>query len=176
VPALVHVDAFTDRPFAGNPAAVVLLPGPADAAWMQAVADELQLPATAFVAPLADGFQLRWFTATSELALCGHGTLASAHVLFERQHFGGAAVSADAKRKREMSTVKSFHCAVAFVCVFRIKATPCGAPSALMHFPILLRTNTFESLIFSLDAPAVHSIRMHGEYFGPTVKGQPITR
>ena len=51
---------------------------------MQAVADELQLPATAFVSPLVDGWQLRWFTATSELALCGHGTLASAHVLFER--------------------------------------------------------------------------------------------
>ena len=84
MPALVHVDAFTDRPFAGNPAAVVLLPEPADAAWMQAVADELQLPATAFVSPLTDGFHLRWFTATSELALCGHGTLASAHVLFER--------------------------------------------------------------------------------------------
>lgn len=84
MPALVHVDAFTDRAFAGNPAAVVLLPEPADTAWMQAVADELQLPATAFVAPLADGFHLRWFTATSELALCGHGTLASAHVLLER--------------------------------------------------------------------------------------------
>jgi PhzF family phenazine biosynthesis protein len=84
VPVLVHVDAFTDRPFAGNPAAVVQLDQPADAAWMQAVADELQLPATAFVAPLADGWHLRWFTTTSELALCGHGTLASAHVLFER--------------------------------------------------------------------------------------------
>ena len=84
MPELVHVDAFTDRPFAGNPAAVCLLPGPADAAWMQAVADEMQLPATAFVSPLTDGWQLRWFTPTSELALCGHGTLASAHVLFER--------------------------------------------------------------------------------------------
>jgi PhzF family phenazine biosynthesis protein len=51
---------------------------------MQAVADELQLPATAFVSPLVDGFDLRWFTTTSELALCGHGTLASAHALFER--------------------------------------------------------------------------------------------
>ena len=75
-----------------------------------------------------------------------------------------------------MPTVKGFHWAIAFVCVFMIKATPCGAPSALMHFPILLRTNTFELLIFSLDAPAVHSIRMQGEYFGPTVKGQPTTK
>jgi PhzF family phenazine biosynthesis protein len=84
VPVLVHVDAFTDHAFAGNAAAVCLLPGAADGAWMQAVADEMQLAATAFVWPLAVGWQLRWFSPTSELALCGHGTLASAHVLLER--------------------------------------------------------------------------------------------
>jgi PhzF family phenazine biosynthesis protein len=61
-----------------------LLPGRADAAWMQAVADEMQLPATAFASPLADGWHLRWFSPTNELALCGHGTLATAHVLLER--------------------------------------------------------------------------------------------
>jgi PhzF family phenazine biosynthesis protein len=84
VPVLVQVDAFTDRLFGGNPAAVCLLPEPADAAWMQAVADEMQLAATAFVSPLANGWALRWFSPTSELALCGHGTLASAHVLLEQ--------------------------------------------------------------------------------------------
>jgi PhzF family phenazine biosynthesis protein len=86
VPAFFHVDAFTDRPFAGNPAAVCLLPGPADSAWLQAVADELRLPATAFVWPLEDGWRLRWFTSNSELSLCGHGTLAAAHVLLEHHH------------------------------------------------------------------------------------------
>jgi PhzF family phenazine biosynthesis protein len=77
-----HVDAFTDRPFAGNPAAVCVLDRPAPDAWAQAVAAEHNLPATAFVHPLDDGsWDLRWFSATRELELCGHGTLASAHVL-----------------------------------------------------------------------------------------------
>jgi PhzF family phenazine biosynthesis protein len=80
---LFQVDAFTDRPFAGNPAAVCLLDGPADAAWMQAVAAENNLPETAFVVPPdADGTRgLRWFTPTVEVDLCGHATLATAHVL-----------------------------------------------------------------------------------------------
>jgi PhzF family phenazine biosynthesis protein len=80
---LFQVDAFTDRPFAGNPAAVCLLDGPADAAWMQAVAAENNLSETAFVTPpAADGTRgLRWFTPTVEVDLCGHATLASAHVL-----------------------------------------------------------------------------------------------
>jgi PhzF family phenazine biosynthesis protein len=83
---LFQVDAFTDRPFAGNPAAVCLLASPADAHWMQDVAREMNVSATAFLEPIGDGragFNLRWFTPTVELELCGHGTLASAHVLAE---------------------------------------------------------------------------------------------
>ncbi len=77
--ALFGVDAFTDRPFSGNPAMVCLLPEPADSKWMQRVAAELNQPATAFL----HDRRLRWFTPTSELPLCGHGTLATAHVLYE---------------------------------------------------------------------------------------------
>ncbi|MBI1846703.1 MAG: PhzF family phenazine biosynthesis protein [Candidatus Rokubacteria bacterium] len=80
---VVQVDAFTDRPFAGNPAAVCLLDAPRVDDWLEAVARELNLPATAFLVPARDGFDLRWFTTTAELTLCGHGTLASAHVLWE---------------------------------------------------------------------------------------------
>ena len=80
----VQVDAFTDRPFAGNPAAVCVLPSARDARWMQLVAAEMALAETAFVVPRADhGFDLRWFTPTMEEELCGHATLASAHVLWE---------------------------------------------------------------------------------------------
>ena len=79
---LIHVDAFTDTPFAGNPAAVCLLDGPREPGWMQAVASEMNLPETAFVAAEASGFGLRWFTPTIEVDLCGHATLASAFVLF----------------------------------------------------------------------------------------------
>lgn len=80
---IVQVDAFTDRPFAGNPAAVCLLPEPRDARWMQQVAQEMNLSETAFLHPQEDGFHLRWFTPAVEVDLCGHATLASAHVLWE---------------------------------------------------------------------------------------------
>jgi len=83
---IVQVDAFTDRPFAGNPAAVCLLPGPADVSWMQNVAREMNLAETAFLVPERDGFGLRWFTPAVEVDLCGHATLASAHVLWEDGH------------------------------------------------------------------------------------------
>ena len=80
---IYQVDAFTAKPFAGNPAAVCFLSGPADDEWMQSVAAEMNLAETAFVSPLADGFELRWFTPAVEVDLCGHATLASAHSLWE---------------------------------------------------------------------------------------------
>jgi predicted PhzF superfamily epimerase YddE/YHI9 len=80
---LLQIDAFADRPFAGNPAAVCLLPGPRDADWMQQVAAEMNLSETAFLVPGADGHGLRWFTPAVEVDLCGHATLASAHALWE---------------------------------------------------------------------------------------------
>lgn len=79
---LVQVDAFTSEPFRGNPAAVCILDRERDAAWMQAVAAEMNLAATAFLLRQDDGFSLRWFTPAVEIALCGHGTLASAHALW----------------------------------------------------------------------------------------------
>ena len=83
---IVQVDAFTDTPFAGNPAAVCLLPEPRDERWMQDVAREMNLSETAFLHRREDGFDLRWFTPAVEVDLCGHATLASAHVLWEDGH------------------------------------------------------------------------------------------
>ena len=80
---LFIIDAFTDRPFAGNPAAVCLLDGDRDDAWMQALGSEMNLSETAFVRPIEGGFGLRWFTPAVEVDLCGHATLASAHALWE---------------------------------------------------------------------------------------------
>src|SRR3989442_8615003 len=80
---IVQVDAFTSEPFAGNPAAVCVLPGPRADAWMQAVASEMNLSETAFLHREDDAWRLRWFTPTVEVALCGHATLASAHVLWQ---------------------------------------------------------------------------------------------
>ncbi|MEO6709029.1 MAG: PhzF family phenazine biosynthesis protein [Planctomycetota bacterium] len=76
------IDAFAERPFEGNPAAVCLLDAPAGPEWMQLVAREMNLSETAFVVPHAEGFGLRWFTPTIEVDLCGHATLASAHALW----------------------------------------------------------------------------------------------
>jgi PhzF family phenazine biosynthesis protein len=80
---IYHVDAFTDRPFTGNPAGVCVLPEPRPDHWMQAVASEMNLSETAFLLRLADGFDLRWFTPAVEVELCGHATLASAHILWQ---------------------------------------------------------------------------------------------
>ena len=79
---IFQVDAFTEKPFSGNPAAVCLLDEERPATWMQSVAAEMNLSETAFVRRLSEGDELRWFTPTIEVALCGHATLATCHVLW----------------------------------------------------------------------------------------------
>ena len=81
--AITQVDAFTSEPFAGNPAGVCVLPAARDEAWMKNVAREMNLAETAFLVRQPDGYDLRWFTPVAEVDLCGHATLASAHVLWE---------------------------------------------------------------------------------------------
>ncbi len=83
---IVQVDAFTDRPFAGNPAAVCVLQEPKSEQWMRDVAREMNLSETAFLAPMNGGYNLRWLTPTVEVDLCGHATVASAHVLWQDGH------------------------------------------------------------------------------------------
>ena len=81
---IIHVvDAFTAKPFSGNPAGVCMLQAPADERWMQRVAQEMNLSETAFIHPIAGGFALRWFTPAAEVDLCGHATLACAFALWE---------------------------------------------------------------------------------------------
>lgn len=81
--AIIQVDAFTDRPFAGNPAAVCILEEVRNERWMQNVAREMNLSETAFLIQQPGGYDLRWFTPEVEVDLCGHATLAAAHVLWE---------------------------------------------------------------------------------------------
>lgn len=109
-----HVDAFTDAPFGGNPAAVCLLDGPAGLSWMQQVAGEVNLPMTAFVERRTGGYGVRWFTAAAaEVVLCGHATLASAHVLVEAGlarrdeaiHFDSASGPLVARRDGDLITL-----------------------------------------------------------------------
>ncbi|OYT71271.1 MAG: oxidoreductase [Chloracidobacterium sp. CP2_5A] len=89
----ITVDAFTDKPFRGNPAAVCLLEEAIDQRLMQAIALEMNLSETAFVLPEADGgWRLRWFTPEAEVKLCGHATLAAAHALYEQGQVANGAV------------------------------------------------------------------------------------
>ncbi|HJX23798.1 MAG TPA: PhzF family phenazine biosynthesis protein [Candidatus Bathyarchaeia archaeon] len=84
--AIYQVDAFTDKPFTGNPAGVCVLKEARDDRWMQNVACEMNLSETAFLRERADGFNLRWFTPTVEVDLCGHATLASSHILWQEAY------------------------------------------------------------------------------------------
>jgi PhzF family phenazine biosynthesis protein len=106
---LFHVDAFTEEPFAGNPAAVCLLDGERDARWMQAVAREMNLSETAFVGPERHpdgGFPLRWFTPAVEVDLCGHATLASAFVLWHMEACTSEETIRFATRSGELAAVR----------------------------------------------------------------------
>ncbi|MBN1892994.1 PhzF family phenazine biosynthesis protein [bacterium] len=87
---IYQVDAFTDRPFSGNPAGVCVLKKPAKEEWMQHVAREMNLSETAFLVERKDGFDLRWFTPAVEVDMCGHATLASGHILYETGLLPGA--------------------------------------------------------------------------------------
>ncbi len=104
---IVQVDAFTDRPFAGNPAAVCRLDAPAEDGWMSLVAREMNLSETAFLHAEADGaYRLRWFTPTVEVDLCGHATLAAAHVLWEDRHADPDATLRFRTRSGELTAVR----------------------------------------------------------------------
>ncbi len=86
---IYQIDAFANRPFSGNPAAVVLLEKPAPDDWMQNLAMEMNLSETAYAWPENNGYRLRWFTPAVEVDLCGHATLATAHLLWELNRFPG---------------------------------------------------------------------------------------
>ncbi len=104
---IIQVDAFTAEPFGGNPAAVCVLPRPADPAWMQRVAREMNLSETAFLVRRGSGgYDLRWFTPAVEVDLCGHATLAAAHVLWEDGHVSRAAPAEFHTRSGRLSAVR----------------------------------------------------------------------
>ena len=101
------VDSFTAEPFSGNPAGVCLLTEPRDERWMQAMAREMNLSETAFLLREGDGFRLRWFTPVVEVELCGHATLASAHVLWEEGVLAPSETARFATRSGELRASRS---------------------------------------------------------------------
>ena len=94
---IYQIDAFTSEPFHGNPAAVVPLEGWLPEATMLDIAAENNLAETAFFVPSGDGFEIKWFTPTAEIDLCGHATVASAYVLYNELGFGGSQINFQSK-------------------------------------------------------------------------------
>ena len=103
---IYHVDAFTDRLFAGNPAAVCILETWLDDELMQSIANENNLAETAFVVPAGQDFEIRWFTPTVEVDLCGHATLASAFVLFNIYRYPNALIKFHSPRSGLLAVEK----------------------------------------------------------------------
>jgi PhzF family phenazine biosynthesis protein len=175
---ITQVDAFTDVPFAGNPAAVCLLPSPRDERWMQNVAREMNLSETAVLVRQADGFDLRWFTPAVEVALCGHATLASAHVLWEEMHLAGAPqarfhtksglltadragewIELDFPAKREEAT-----------------AAPAGLAEALGTTPVYVGRNQFDYLVEVDSEETLRSLKPdHAALAALPVRGVIVT-
>src|SRR6266536_465150 len=126
------IDAFADRPFAGNPAAVCLLDGDdwPDEAWMRRVAAEMNLSETAFARPLPDGeWALRWFTPTVETKLCGHATLATTHALHSDGRVNGPVRTGWSRRSapnRRRRTARAPWATCSLCCPTRRRCAACA--------------------------------------------------
>ena len=161
---ITQVDAFTDRPYAGNPAAVCLLPSQQPDAWMQAVAREMNLSETAFLLPLGDGYLLRWFTPTVEVDLCGHATLASAHVLGEEGTLEASAAAHFQTRSGPLTCV----CKGALIemdfpsappVAVSSAGTPAGLERALGAAALSVGRNRFDYLVELESEAAVRAVK-----------------
>ena len=146
---IVQVDAFTNKPFAGNPAAVCVMPAPREERWMQNVAREMNLSETAFLVPNGDGFNLRWFTPSIEVALCGHATLASAHVLWQDGHLPQGVVARFHTKSGLLTAMqKDGWIEMDFPATAN---SPCEAPAGLVEAlglaPLYVGRNKFDYLV-----------------------------
>jgi PhzF family phenazine biosynthesis protein len=155
---IYQVDSFTTEAFRGNPAGVCLVESQLDEAFMQSVAAEMNLAETAFVERLGDGFSLRWFTPTTEVDLCGHATLASAHVLWQEGEdspelaFHTRSGVLVASRSGEQIAL-DFPALVA-----EAAETPAGLVEALGATPVWVGRSRFDLLCVLADEAAVRAL------------------
>jgi len=159
--AITQVDAFTSRPFAGNPAAVCILPAAPEESWMRDVAREMNLAETAFLVPQNGGYNLRWFTPAVEVDLCGHATLASAHVLWEEGHL---AATEQARFHTRSGLLLAERAGDWIEMDFPAKAeqaaeTPAGLATALGTQPVYVGRNQFDYLVEVESAAALRAIQ-----------------
>ena len=144
---LYQIDAFTARVFGGNPAAVCILDKWLDDELMQNIAAENNLSETAFAVKLDNAYEIRWFTPNSEVDLCGHATLASAHVLFTHYHFPGDKIIFQSMSKGELAVMRAGE--------FLTLDFPADPPEKLDH-P--------QKLLDAIGKPAVESYRGSSDY------------
>jgi PhzF family phenazine biosynthesis protein len=158
---IVQVDAFTDRPFRGNPAAVCVLPAPREDAWLQAVAREMNLSETAFLVREGDHFRLRWFTPAVEVDLCGHATLASAHVLWEEGHLSPDEVARFETRSGVLTAEREGRwITLDFPAIPEEEAeAPAGLADALGAVPCYVGRGRFDLLVELESEAAVRELR-----------------
>jgi PhzF family phenazine biosynthesis protein len=158
----VQVDAFTAEPFSGNPAAVIVLTTQRDDEWMQRVALEMNLSETAFLHRRPDAsFDLRWFTPVTEIDLCGHATLASAHALWES---GQLQANQTAQFHTRSGLLTAVHDGEWIELDFPAtpeapSESPPGLAEALGVTPIYVGQSKFDYLIEVADEQAVRSAR-----------------
>jgi PhzF family phenazine biosynthesis protein len=158
---ITQVDSFTDRPFQGNPAAVCILAAAADEDWMRKVAREMNLSETAFLVPQTDGFQLRWFTPSVEVDLCGHATLAAAHVLWEEGHLQPQQTARFHTRSGLLTAARNGNwIELNFPAIHdEPAAAPEGLGEALGAQPRYVGRNRFDYLVELESAEAVRALR-----------------
>ena len=157
---IFQVDAFTAKPFAGNPAAVCLLKEEGEASWMQSVAAEMNLSETAFLVPQKDGFGLRWFTPKTEVDLCGHATLASAHVLWETGRLATNEVARFDTRSGELTAKQDENWIELDFPVTRAEPveSPPGLSDMIGSVPKFVGRSRFDLLIELADAAELHEL------------------
>ena len=172
------VDAFADRPFAGNPAAVCVLGAPAPGAWMQALALEMNLSETAYLVPGDGAWGLRWFTPEVEIDLCGHATLAAAHVLFES---GRLAAGGEARFDTRSGRLTVRQDGDAYVMDFpatppRAADAPAGLADALGADPVWTGRTRFDVFAVLADEAAVRALAPdHGALARLDARGVIVT-
>jgi PhzF family phenazine biosynthesis protein len=175
---LFIVDAFTDRAFSGNPAGVVLLPAPAEPGWMQSVAAELRHSETAFLHTGDGAWALRWFTPAAEVRLCGHATLAAAHVLWSTGEVdAGAAVEFDTASGRLTARRRDGLVELDFpIQPATVAAAPPGLLESVGVEPTAVASNGTDWLLELADEPSVLAVAPdYGGLAGVDARGVMVT-
>lgn len=157
---IFQVDAFAEKPFTGNPAAVCILSKSAESEWMQNVASEMNLPETAFLYRDKDGFNLRWFSPAMEVDLCGHATLASAHILWERGYIKPQEEARFHTRSGLLTAVRKEDLIELNFPVEEAQEAdmPCGLAEALGVEPFYVGKNRFDYLVEFVSPSSVREL------------------